>query len=87
MLLDPYNKRLNNFEKEQISNFDFDFNFYQNPVKVSKILSVNNVICHSKEYNRVGKKRCDYAIKYIGKNDLFEFGMIKYFIKINDKVP
>jgi hypothetical protein len=45
MFLDPYNKRLNNFEIEQISNPDFDFNFYQNPLQVSKRLSIyNNVL-------------------------------------------
>ena len=67
MLQNPYNKRLKFF--------------YQNPVKVSKRLNVNNVTYHSKGHKRVGNKRRDYAIKNMGKNDLFEFGMIKYFIK------
>jgi hypothetical protein len=39
-----------------------------------------------REYNRVGEKRCNYAVKYLGKNDMFEFGMIKYFLKIDNKV-
>ena len=32
-LLDPYTKKLNKFEIEKISSFDFDF--FQNPVQVS----------------------------------------------------
>ena len=35
---------------------------------------------------RVGRKRCNYVVKFRGKSGLFEFGMIKYFISINDIV-
>jgi hypothetical protein len=85
-LLDPYSKKLNTIEIEKISTFDLDFNFFQNPVQVSKRLRVAHSTYHSQEYNRVGEKRCNYAVKYLGKNDMFEFGMIKYFLKIDNIV-
>ena len=85
-MLDPYSKKLNTFEIEKISTFDLDFNFFQNPVQVSKRLRVAHSTYHSQEYNRVGEKRCNYAVKYLGKNDMFEFGMIKYFLKIDNIV-
>ena len=31
-------------------------------------------------------KRCNYAVKYCTKNNEHDFGIIKYFIKINDKI-
>ena len=39
-LLDTYTKKLNTLEIEKISTFDFDFNFFQNPVQVSKRLRI-----------------------------------------------
>jgi hypothetical protein len=85
-LLDPYSKKLNNLEIEKISTLDLDFNFYQNPVQMSKRLRVDHVTYHSQDYSRVCNKRCNYAVKYRADNDLFEFGMIKYFLKINGRV-
>jgi hypothetical protein len=38
------------------------------------------------EYKRVWNKRCSYAVKNRGENGFFEYGMIKYSIKINDIV-
>jgi hypothetical protein len=55
-------------------------------VQVSKRLKVPHSTYHSQEYNRVGEKRCNYAVKYLEKNDMFEFGMIKYFLKIDNIV-
>jgi hypothetical protein len=63
-----------------------DFNFFLNPVQVSKRLRVAHSTYHLQEYNRVGEKRCNNAVKFLGKNYMFEFGMIKYFLKIDNIV-
>jgi hypothetical protein len=69
-LLDPYSKKLKTSEIEKISTFDLDFNFFQNPEQVSKRLRVTHSTYHSQEYKRVGEKRCNYDVKYLGKNDV-----------------
>ena len=59
--------------------------FEQDLVQVSKRLSVAHVTYHSQDYTRVCNKRCNYAVKYKGNNDLFEFDMKKN-LKINSRV-
>jgi hypothetical protein len=64
--------------------FEFDFNFSRNPVQISQRINGGKVIYHSQGYSRVSHKRCNYAVKLRDNNNLFVFGFIKYFIKINN---
>ena len=85
-LLESKRRMLDELEIEKLESFEFDFNYSQNPVQVSKRLIVTNATYHTQDYNRTGNKRCNYAVKYRGENNLFEFGIIKYFLKINNLV-
>ena len=70
-------------EKEmEFFNFDFDFSFYSNPIIVGKRLQIKNSIFQSLDYNRVGKNRCNYAIRFKGDN-LVNYGLIRYFLAVN----
>ncbi len=40
----------------------------------------------SSKIKQVSHKRCNYAVKFRGNNNLFEFGFIKYFLKIDNRV-
>ena len=77
---------LDEMEITKLESFEFDFNFSVNPVQTSQRLSWANATYHSQNYNRVCNRRCNYAIKYQGISNLFDFGLIKYFVKINNLV-
>ena len=66
--------------------FDLDFNYALNPVQVSQRMNKAKVIYHSQDYSRVSHKRCNYAVKFRGNNNLFGFGFIKCFIKIDKRI-
>ena len=83
-LLESTSRMLNNLEISKIMTFEFDFNFSRNPVQISQRINGGKVIYHSQGYSRVSHKRCNYAVKLRDNNNLFVFGFIKYFIKINN---
>jgi hypothetical protein len=84
-ILNPKTQR-NLIEQEMgFFNFDFDFNFFSNPILIGKRLQVKNVIYHSEDYNRVGKNRCNYAIRFKGES-LVNYGVIKYFLLVNEGI-
>ena len=62
--------------------FDFDFNYFFNPITVSLRLATKNIIYHSNEYKRLGHRRCNYVVSFKGENPI-HYGLIKYFLAIN----
>ena len=38
------------------------------------------------DYSVGGNKRCNFAVKYLNNNNTFEFGLIRYFVKINNQI-
>jgi hypothetical protein len=62
--------------------FDFDFNYFINPITVGLRLEVIYIVYHSEDYNRVGPRRCNYVVRFKGEN-LVNYGLIKYFFKVN----
>ena len=81
-LLSPVYQRNLIEEEMHFFNFDLDFNFFSNPITVGKRLQIKNTIYQSENYNRVGKNRCNYAIRFQGDN-LVNYGVIKYFLIVN----
>ena len=79
-ILAPYSQR--NLNEEEMDAFDFDFNYSINPITVGLRLEYKNIIYQSNDYNRVGPRRCNYAIRFKGENPV-NYGLIKYFLVIN----
>ena len=52
ILLEPFYKKLNQFEMEKISSFELDYNFFENPVRTSLMLSLANVTYHSQDHSK-----------------------------------
>ncbi len=79
-ILTPISQRnLNDIEMEA---FDFDFNYFINPITVGLRLEVKYIVYHSEDYNRVGPRRCNYVVRFKGER-LVNYGLIKYFFKVN----
>jgi hypothetical protein len=78
--LDPIFER--NLNDEELASFDFDFNYFINPITVGLRLETKNIIYHSKDYTRVGKRRCNYAVQFKGSNTV-NYGLINYFFVLN----
>jgi hypothetical protein len=79
-LLDPIFER--NLNDEEFASFDFDFNYFINPITVGLRLKTKNIIYHSKDYTRVGRRRCNYAVQFKGSNTV-NYGLINYFFVLN----
>ena len=62
--------------------FDFDFSYFINPITVGLRLESKNIIYHSKDYDRVGKRRCNYVVQFKGSNPV-NYGIINYFFVLN----
>ena len=69
-------------EELQFFDYDFDFNFFSNPVSVGKRLQIKKSIYHSEDYKRIGRNRCNFAIRFKGENTV-NYGIIKYFLLVN----
>ena len=78
--MDPIFER--NLNDEELASFDFDFNYFINPITVGLRLETKNIIYHSKDYTRVGKRRCNYAVQFKGSNTV-NYGLINYFFVLN----
>ena len=66
----------------ELENFEFDYNYLETPITIAQRLQIKNVIYQSQSYDRVGQRRCNYAIRF--KGDLkVNFGLINYFLVIN----
>ena len=78
--MDPIFER--NLNDEELASFDFDFNYFNNPITFGLRLETKNIIYHSKDYTRVGKRRCNYAVQFKGSNTV-NYGLINYFFVLN----
>ena len=67
---------------EEMATFEFDFSYFSNPITVGLRMESKNIIYHSKDYKRVGPRRCNYVVRFKGEN-LVNYGLIKYFLIIN----
>lgn len=78
-LLEPIVKRkMNNFELNS-----FEIESYSDEILIGQRLRIKGNIYHSKRYNKIGKNKCNYVVKYKVDNDFF-FGQIEYFIEIEN---
>jgi hypothetical protein len=82
-LLEPNLQRFLN--DEEFCLFDFDFNFSVNPITVGQRLQIKNIIYHSKDYKRVGERRCNYVIRFKGEKNV-NFGIIRYFFNMSGSI-
>ncbi len=84
-ILNPKLQRKLVDKEMEFFNFDFDFNFFSNPIIVGKRLQIKNTTFQSFDYNRIGKNRCNYAIRFKGDN-LVNYGIIRYFLAVNGSI-
>ena len=45
-------------------------------------MQIKKTIFQSEDYKKIGKNRCDFAIRFKGEN-IVNFGIIKYFLLVN----
>ena len=74
---------MNNEKIAKVESFEKDFNFLYSLLQNSQRLSFNH---NSQDYGRVRIKLCYYAVRYHNQHNLFNFGIIKFFVKINERV-
>ena len=79
-LLNPLTQR--NLLEEELDFFDFDFSFFSNPIIVGKRLQIKKTIFQSEDYKKIGRNRCNFAIRFKGEN-IVNYGIIKYFLLVN----
>jgi hypothetical protein len=79
-LLNPLTQR-NLLEKELVF-FYFNFCFFSNPIIVGKRLQIKKTIFQSEDYKKIGRNRCNFSIRFNGKN-IVNYGIIKYFLIVN----
>jgi hypothetical protein len=70
---------------EEMATFEFDFSYFSNPITVGLRMESKNIIYHSKDYKRVGPRRCNYVVRFKGES-LVNYGIIKYFLEINGAI-
>ena len=74
---------MNNEKIAKVESFEKDFNFWYSSLKNSQRLSFNH---NSQDYGRVSIKLCYYAVRYHNQHNFFNIGIIKFFVKINERV-
>lgn len=86
-LLNPSERCLNDYEASFNfgPDFDFDFNFFKNPILTSQRLKIGSQIFHSQDYARVGPRKSNFIISYKNQNAT-QYGLIKYFLQIKEEL-
>ena len=79
-------KMLDNIEASILASYKIDLNFLKLPVQIGQTLRLASLTYNAHDYNIGGNKRCNFAVKYLYNNNTFEFGLIRYFVKINNQI-
>lgn len=78
-LLGPVIKRKLNEEELEL----FEIDSFNEEINISQRLKLNNIVYHSRQYNKVGKNKASYYVKYKINESEF-FGELNYFIQIEN---